>query len=532
MGLLTPIREWIDTRREQAELGRNMRAMHLESVKLANHRLRESLDYLDNYVDPRDAWNDDGKDWTPIGSSNGRWDRHYGVPFANQDEHDRMRAYSRYLANENEFAIGILETRISYIVGTGHVYDVETKDDDDTLAEPDEVAVSEVVDEFCEDNEWGSRQQEIQRRLDRDGECFLRLFDVQTAGEDGEIRKAVKVRFIEPAQVTTPPSQMNNPAATFGVLTDPDDVETVIGYYVDGELVDVKDIQHRKRNVDRNCKRGLSLLYASRKNLPRAEKIIRNAAATVEIQAAVGMIRKHASATQSAVQSFVAGKADVRQTVSKPMGGSKTVSFQQFSPGTILDVPGNSEYEFPAIGVDPSKPAGVVQMVLRATGTRTGLPEFMVSGDASNANYSSTLVAEGPAVKQFQRDQWTLIEEDRKIFDRVLKLAVESNRISRELYDRVKVCAEPPTVISRDELQAAQKDQILANAGILSPQTWSLQQGLDYEKEQAKIEDHVDRTGGSMVRAQMPGDIPQDPEAENDRPGQVGNGAGGAGGSS
>ena len=33
------------------------------------------------------------------------------------------------------------------------------------------------------------------------------------------------------------------------------------------------------------------------------------------------------------------------------------------------------------------------------------MPEFMFTSDASNANYASTLVAEGPAVKMFERLQ-------------------------------------------------------------------------------------------------------------------------------
>ena len=40
------------------------------------------------------------------------------------------------------------------------------------------------------------------------------------------------------------------------------------------------------------------------------------------------------------------------------------------------------------------------------------MPEFMFTSDASNANYSSTLVAEGPAVKMFERLQASMIEQD------------------------------------------------------------------------------------------------------------------------
>lgn len=520
MGVISRIREWNERRTAEAALSHNMRRMQVEGMRLANAKLAESLNYLDNYVDPNDAYEDG---YIPVGGGGGnQWESQYPPPFTTQDGHDKIRAFQRRLYHENEFATGVIETRISYIVGTGHVYDVEPKDEDDELSDADKAAAMAVIDEFIKINKWQARQQESCRRCDRDGEAFLRRFIVTADNKPGaegveeKPHRVVKIRFVEPGQVRTPTEQANNPAATFGILTDPDDVETVLGYYVDGELVEAREIQHRKRNVDGNVKRGLPLLYQSKYNLPRAEKVVRNAAATVEIQAAVGMVRKHAAASQNAVQDFVAGKASASLQQRTPNGQVKTRNFQQFQPGTIIDVPGTTEYEFPAMGLDPSKPAGTVQMILRAVGSRTGLPEFMVSADASNANYASTLVAEGPAVKAFQREQWTMIGEDEEIFDEVLRVAVEDGRLTQELVDRIKVCAEPPNVISRDELQGAQKNQILVTMGVKSPQTVALEENLDYDREQANIEEHAERNGGAMTRAFGPADIPQEEEDDTE----------------
>lgn len=514
MGLLAPIREWWTERRASA-------ALRINTLRFQAATLRESADLFDTYVDPREPFWDDGKQWQSMGGiASGFYANPNGVPFTSQVEHDEIRAFCRNLVSENEYAAGLVETMISYIVGTGHVYTIQPKDADDKLSDEEKATVQEIVDEFIKANKWHARQQEIQRRLDRDGECFLRFFEtIETVMDDaGEAKAqaAVKVRFVEPSQVRTPTGEMR-PEASFGILTEADDVETVLSYFVDEQPVDAKEIQHRKRNVDCNIKRGLPRLYQSRRTLPSAAKVTRNGAVVTAIQAAVSMVRKHGSATQDKVQSFVSGKADVRQTVTKPTGGTKQRQFQQFEPGTIIDIPGTSEYEFPAIGVDPSKMSGVVQMVLRGVGSRSCIPEYMISGDASNANYASTLVAEGPAVKLFQREQWTMIEEDEEVFDRVLAAAVKSGRLSQELVDRVKVKAEPPTVIARDELKGTQKNQILANQGVLSTQTWAMMEGLDYEDEQENIEQHVERTGGSMVRAQVPGDIPQEEDEEGDQ---------------
>src|SRR5205823_375671 len=153
---------------------------------------------------------------------------------------------------------------------------------------------------FVAANNWHRRQQEIVRRYDRDGEVFLRFFvDV-----DGQTR----VRFVEPGQAATPPERAGDPATTFGIETEADDVETSLGYWVDGSLVDACHIQHRKANVDQNVKRGLPLFYPVRKNLRRAEKLLRNMSVVAEIQSAIALIRKHHGGTKSGVQQFVAAQ--------------------------------------------------------------------------------------------------------------------------------------------------------------------------------------------------------------------------------
>ena len=67
----------------------------------------------------------------------------------------------------------------------------------------------------------------------------------------------------------------------------------MLGYWIDGQLVDAAEIQHRKANVDANVKRGLPLFFPVRKNLRRAEKLLRNMSVVAEIQSAIAVIRKH-----------------------------------------------------------------------------------------------------------------------------------------------------------------------------------------------------------------------------------------------
>jgi capsid protein len=444
-------------------------------------RLSEAWQSLwDNFVDPRESLWDDGADWTPLGTGlAGNSASH--SPFVNETQLRDIRDQCRLLAVANEFAINGHENRISYLVGAGHTYRAAGKKGRDVSPEITARA-QQVLDDFVYENAWHARQQEIVRRWDRDGEVFLRFF-VASSGQ-------TRVRFVEPGQIATPTGAQSDPAASFGILTEPDDVETPLAYYVDGAPVDAGDIQHRKANVDANVKRGLPLFYPVRKNLRRAEKLLRNMSVVAEIQSAIALIRKHRGATKSGVQQFVAGQADTNVTSTST---GQTANFRRFGPGTILDSYGGMEYDFPIAGLDAANYVTVLQAELRAISSRLVMPEFMLTSDASNANYASTMVAEGPAIRMFARLQAALMSDDLQVMWRVLDHAIAAGRLPAEVRDDVEVQVGPPTLAVRDALAEAQAARIEMESGVLSPQTWSQRRGLDYDQEQANFAEHVAR---------------------------------------
>jgi capsid protein len=444
--------------------------------RLANweRRLLEAFDQLwDGFVDPADALYDvDGTRWgrlggDPLGGAAA------GIPFADEQQLADIRAQCRALAASNEFAINGHENRISYVVGSGHTYRAVARRGN-AVPEPLLRAVQTVLDEFVESAKWHKRQQEIVRRKDRDGECFLRFF----VDDDG----ATRVRFVEPGQVATPPELAGDRSAGFGIQSDPHDVETVLAYYIDGRPVPARDIQHRKANVDANVKRGVPLFYPVIKNLRRAEKLLRNMSVVAEIQSAIAIIRKHRAATAAGLEQFVAQQADLSAT--SPVTG-RTSHFKRYAPGTVLDALAGTEYEFPAAGIDAGRYVTVLQAELRAIASRLVMPEFMLSSDASNANYSSTMVAEGPAVKMFERLQHDMREDDLEVMWRVVENAVAAGRLPAEALSAVDIRAIAPTLAVRDRLKEAQADQILLRNGAMSVQTMALRHGL--EPEQAEI---------------------------------------------
>jgi len=383
---------------------------------------------------------------------------------------DLLRADCRQLAYSNEFALNALENRVNYVIGQGHRYQaVAKKPADVNLAEK----VQDILDTFCEENDWTRRQREIMRRRDRDGEVFCRLFPSR--------KGILQIRFVEPEQVATPPRYFNEPSMSFGIQTEPYDTEAVLGYWIDGTWVEDNSILHRRANVDSNVKRGLPLLTPVRKNLRRAEKLLRNMSVVAEIQSAIALIRKHQTTEREAIRQFVQNQA-TKQVVNEETGQVQT--FRHFSPGTIIDSGSNTEYQFPASAIDASKYILVLQAELRAIASRLVMPEFMLTSDASNANYASTMIAEGPAVRMFERLQHEIIGEDRQLFKAVIREAIYQNMLPEKTLQKVSIHAIPPMLAARDRLNEAKADSILYNLGVLSKETLAMRYGLDPAQEE------------------------------------------------
>ncbi|HEY1064760.1 MAG TPA: phage portal protein, partial [Pirellulales bacterium] len=193
----------------------------MNRLQAHERRLQEAVDMLDRVVDPREAfYGDDGETWLPTSDGRAAFGSAAGA-YRSEEDLRRLREESRRLAIENEFAINAFENRVSYVVGWGHTYHVVARNEQDaTLA----AEVEGVLDEFRRVNNWRRRQQEILRRKDRDGECFLRFFP----GDDGVLR----LRFVEPEHVGTPPDLANDSQVRLGVRHAPGDVETRTHYYV------------------------------------------------------------------------------------------------------------------------------------------------------------------------------------------------------------------------------------------------------------------------------------------------------------
>lgn len=422
------------------------------------------------WIDPREPYRDGGPAWEGSGG-----DLLFGggsLPYGTEAELSAVRQRCRRLLLENEFALSGHENRISYLVGSGHRCTVVCRGEPTAAALAACGRVQAEWDRFYELQGWGERQREIVLRLDRDGECFLSL---APASRD---RGWLLPRFIDPEEVFTPENAVGRADAKFGVLSEPDDPETAAGYYVNGRLRPAREIQHRKANVDSSARRGLPLFYPVLANLERAERLLKAMSVLAQTQASVAVIRKHTQSA-AAVQAFVAGRAS-------PMlsQGPDPRPRQLLRAGTVVDVPAGMDYQFPSVGVNASQLVSVLQAELRAIAARLVMPEFMLSQDASNGNYASVLVAEGPAVKHFRRLQATLVREDGRIREQFLQRLVQAGVISLEERSLVDFKVEPPALEVRDGKAEAEKNEILLRNGVKSRRTWQMELGLDPNVEE------------------------------------------------
>lgn len=458
--------------------------------------LESQLTFWDSYVDPREALlGPDGELWKAIGAT-GAVALNEEPPYRTEAELQAMRCIGKYLWQENEFAQNGHENRVSYIVGWGHTYTVAGihKDVPKQVLEK----ATKIVDRWRKVNRWMHRQQENTIRGDRDGNVFI----WRTKCDDG----IVHLRYIEPVQIGSPGirSEFDD---SFGIRTKKDDIETVLAYNVKfgtakENWVDAGEIQHRKYNVDSGLKCGIPLFWSVRKNLVRAQKLLRNMSVATEIQTAIALIRKHENATKEAVRTLLSAKAV--GTTQDLAGNSRNVF--QYGPGSIIDAPKGTSYGFPKDHLDPSKTVAALQAELRAVAARLQMPEFMLTSDASNANFSSTMVAEGPAVKRFERDQQSAIHYDLALINEQLDYSVKCGELTDEERALIEVNANAPSCNARDSLKEAQVRQIDIGLRILSPQTATGQIGEDYDTEQTNIETHEEAHGAIPTGTAPPND--------------------------
>lgn len=407
-------------------------------------------------------------------------------------------------------ATTILDILTQFAIFTGFTYTITDKNPPD-VPEPSEdgepverpenptvEAVQDALDKWQKEVDWYRWELEIFRRSRRDGEAFIVLDD-----DDPTTGGLVGLRSVEPEQVKEPQDRtaingelgITGRDATwrYGILTTRRDTSKPLAYWVvsqyndaqqQGEMYEADDMVHVKTEwVDRQSKRGVSDFFSVANDLPGVKKLLRNLREGATVQAAIAWIREHPPGMT--VQPLGAGG----QPITTRTGNSATGV--QYDGPTMLDVSAGMKYTAgPLAGTGQSETLiQVLQAALRNIGARWQMPEGLVSGDASNANLASALVAEGPFTRALQARQWYYAQAYKRIIERVLDRAAVDGVIpgGENLLDEIEVSVDMPPVVARKLLEATQQNAILSDHGILGNTAWSAREDLDREEQRADI---------------------------------------------
>lgn len=429
---------------------------------------RRYLEAALNLMDLQDRYVGRSDDHTDIGLNNldNYEPEEYGF-FDTNESLKQARIRCRLMALENEFAINGHENRINYIVNDGLIVKVMGRDE----SVPSKIVedVRAMLREFDEQNQLWEREQEAVRRYDRDGEVLIRLFSQR--------KDVLQIRAVEPAQLT-------DQNGDFGIITRPRDPERVVGYRIENQVVPVDQIIHLKANVDLNDPRGIPLFWPVRENLSRSEKLLRNMSIVAAVQSSVAMIRKYENTSADSIRAMVQQRAAT--TIQDPLTG-KARQVQPIRPGQIIDAKSGVSYEFPIISVSAASFVEILNADLRAIASRCVMPEFMLTSNASNANYSSTLVSQAPAHRMFRRSQRVFCQFRRQLVMMAIRNEIRRGRFDESVLKTVAIEVEPPSLEALDPTVETQRNSLLNERGVLSLEDWTAREKLDFKTQQAKI---------------------------------------------
>ncbi len=394
----------------------------------------------------------------------------HGDPFGHIANKEHIRSQSRVLIATNSAASGVIFSLMRMVFGKGFVF---------RAVDP---TAQDLWDKFAKANKWSRRQNEWGKRCFRDGEQFTRKFSVKTL-EDWP----PKIRFMEPELIDDPTSQVKH-----GIEFEPDDAEVPRFFFkIDPndaskppEPLSADEVQHTKILVDLATPRGVPLLNVTVTDLEQLQRTRWAMGKKAEIAAYHVLVQRYVGASPTELAA-IAAKKKLDHPVTDFQG--RELQQEQFHPGMHVLANDSVQYEWqgPDIG------AGEQQLVARdqalAVGANVGLPEYIVRGDASNANRASQQVAETQALVTTEAWQDFFADEFRLLWDWVM---LQATKAGASIAD-TDVTIQAPEIPRGDQKAFAEALRIYKEDGALSVQSYSAKLNLAYETEQELRKEHA-----------------------------------------
>lgn len=485
---------------------------------------QQYVELLENYpgpefYDPREQYFDDPGFW-PIATTSGwnfyrsepndRVNGHFRPVFENETDLHVIRAQAGKVVWFDEIGLGALESLKNSTFQGGLEYTVASKDKafaPDAMLEEVKNLVEHIlsINDYYGDTDnptsW-SIEREYHDRARIDGEWLAEL--EFTNGD-------VYWHEHEPEHLCEPDSNAIRELEDwldigvpqcwkFGVHTPTKYTERPFGYHLcfdsvgkDWDYVPAERMMHYKRNVWRKVKRGISDFLPIVEWLRENKELNQALGKGARLQASIAWFEEHAAGTRtSAISGAIVAGADFKTQLRKE-SGTRTAYYRKYRPGSIVSLKAGKQYKPGPMGSDRNPNFILVgQHLLRAVGVRFTLPEFMISNDASNANYSSTTKADDAFVKAREGDQRNFGSPIVGLLYKSLRMYANRGLLNlRGLswdefrrYVQIRPKGKDPSM--KSVLEKRQSLAIEMDYGLTSAETAAAECGRNYEEEVSK----------------------------------------------
>ena len=368
------------------------------------------------------------------------------------------------------------------------------------------------------------REKEMRIRWLRDGEVFLRFFVVDHGFP-------LRVRFIEPEQIRTPPvAQDEKFSHTWGIVTEKDDNEHIVGYWAfypqsgDWDFVPRRYVVYGRRNADRNVKRGLPEIANLELDFAHVWSLLRSVAITSKTQASIAWIEKFPGAL---AEQIISSSTSLRGPETNNLGPmlpgrpNPSPSFYGIDPnaknidaGTILATNQGKEYE-PGPTSEPGKFLEACSTLLHLLSLQWCLPDWITKGPEA---YASALVNGSPFARRIE----SLQEDYAAVYGQVamsfLRLMVRVGKLPKDVLRKVRPSVRLPKVIVADEQKQVDLLQKELEAGLLSEIEYLQSRGRNPKKTLAQRRQWKRLLSEYGLENPQAGEQPQSESSRSDEP--------------
>lgn len=444
--------------------------------------------------------------WTSIDD---RTEGRYRPIYETDQDLRRIRADARRMQTSFPVAEGALESLTNYVIlGYQYTAQAKVKGTEDSV-KPLVSMVQKVMDKFLDRNNFiNNIDRQIFQQSRSDGESFPTVYP---DGED------VRLELVSPDYILQPLPDgerdlnrwrkqghklnywWHGVHTQYSPVLKRDDVTRPLGYHAvfdrtgdQWDYLESNRVEHIKCNVGNEGRRGVTDFYIILSDLENEAKLRRNTAIGAAILAAIVEIRQYPPGTSKTTVERMTDDSATSTYQKYTQNGQRSTNNQNVAPGTVRHVPAGQEAMLGAMGTLRSPVyIEVDQFLLRIIGGRWRMPEYLISGDASNSNYASTLVAESPFVRYCESNQWMY---GTHFYNIIWKALLLYHRIGafgaiswKALCDAIDIKVDYKSPASRDQLAQAQTNQIMYDAGVLSKRTWQVDAGMDPDEESKQI---------------------------------------------